>query len=99
MSPRTDATGRGAGRIYEKKESAGAVMGMSVKEARSLLKFMVDHNGILMECIVVLILLLASWWIILSQNYGPVQENFACGIIGAIMGYYLHKSKSSVSRI
>jgi hypothetical protein len=35
------------------------------------------------------IVLIVCLWVVFSGNYSEVQVNFASGLIGAILGYYL----------
>lgn len=34
-------------------------------------------------------ILLVSLWVVFSGNFSSVQVNFASGLIGAVLGYYL----------
>ena len=45
---------------------------------------------ILMRIIVSLVLLLAALWVVLSQRYQPTDRHWAYGIIGTVVGFWLH---------
>jgi len=44
----------------------------------------------LMPTIISVVLLAASLWVILTKKYQPTDRHWAYGIVGTIIGYWLH---------
>jgi mannose/fructose/N-acetylgalactosamine-specific phosphotransferase system component IID len=44
----------------------------------------------LMPTIISVVLLAASLWVILTKRYQPTDRHWAYGIVGTIIGYWLH---------
>ena len=64
------------------------------EDIKWLLNFVFGHIAILMRVAVSFILLFASLWIVLSQEYGQTEKQFAFGLIGGIIGFWLGASVS-----
>ncbi len=67
-------------------------MGIKFNDIKWMLNFAFSHIAIIMRVVISLILLFASLWIILSLDYGQSEKQFAFGLIGAIIGFWLGTS-------
>jgi hypothetical protein len=44
----------------------------------------------LMPIVITATLLIAALWVILSRKYAPTEKHWAYGVIGTIVGFWLH---------